>query len=81
MYSEEQKFARFGQWLLDGGPAREPGLSYERICRRLRIAPASLDACARKELGMDGREILHCFHFFLNLWATAKKRCNKTKIQ
>ena len=71
MCTIDKKFGRFAQLLLDGGAGLEENLSYEALCRRLHVAPASLSAYARKELGMDGPEILDCFRLLLNLQANA----------
>lgn len=67
MCAVEKKFERFAQWLLDGGARAGNELSYEAVCLHLRVSPASLDAYARKELGMEGPEILYWFQFLLDL--------------
>ncbi len=67
MCTIEKKFERFGRWLLRGAASRERCPSYEQVCLRLRVSPASLSAYTQKELGMDGPEILYCFQNLLDL--------------
>jgi len=57
MKTMEDIYARFALMLDD--PGHEGcGWDYRRMCRKLGVAPASLDEVLEEELGMSGNELL-----------------------
>jgi len=57
MKNMEQVYARFAE-MVDEMQERGEKLSFRRICRKLGVAPASLDEILWEELGMSGNELL-----------------------
>lgn len=67
MCNIQKAYSRFGEMIADGSICKEENRSFERICRRLGVSPASLDEILQEELGMSGELILYKCEKLLNL--------------
>jgi len=67
MFSMNKKMERFGQYLVSPTQDKNMLPSFQSVCFRLRISPDSFSEILRKELGMNGPEILALYRKFLDL--------------
>lgn len=56
-----KNFERFAQLLESGAFKTNPYLSFETVCRCLKVSPSDLNELLIRELGMNGNEIIAAY--------------------
>lgn len=56
-----KNFERFAQLLDSGAFKTNPHLSFETVCRCLKVSPSDLNELLIQEIGMDGNEIIAAY--------------------
>ncbi|MBR5924830.1 MAG: hypothetical protein IKZ60_05150 [Bacteroidales bacterium] len=67
-------YSNFSRMLLEDRIYEDPTISYTDICAALHVAPSDFDEYLKKEMGMNGSEILQSFQKLLTLQAITHTR-------